>query len=283
MGIHPHMRTVPVRFESPEGQGGASPGGLTTKRAVKVPQGGKAAYARTGGAKLDELLGGGFPIRSKVIVQGPAFIGKDLLMAQFVAEGIRSGAPAIVVLTQGTTSQIRKKIVEMDPKLEEHEKMGLVSYIDCYTNTAGLVGKNPFAVYLNGVGDLDQVVNAIERFQRGYSEKYFYNRIVFDSLSSVLRAHDINRTLSFLNNINAKVTAYNSSALFDIAGGIHQPSDINALESLMDGVVNMKEDRGKHLLAVKGLANIKSREWLEYSYNERFIDIKGIYSYSYIQ
>jgi KaiC/GvpD/RAD55 family RecA-like ATPase len=253
------------------------------KRPVKVPAGGRAVFARTGGKKFDELLNGGFPLRSKILVQGSAFIGKDLLLDQFVAEGIRSGAPAIIVLTQATTSQVRKKIVEMDPKLEEHEKLGLVSYIDCYTKTAGLVGKNPFAIYLNGVQDLDQVVGTIERFQRAYSEKYFYNRLIFDSLSSIIRMHGINPTLDFLNNVNAKVVAYNSSALFDLAGGIHAPNEVNALESLMDGVVSLKEDRGKHLLSVKGLANIKSREWLEYSYNERYIDIKGIYSYSYIQ
>lgn len=265
----------------PEGTGG-SPGSLV-KRAVKVPSGGRAVCARTGGKKFDELLNGGFPLKSKILVQGPSFIGKDLLLDQFVAEGIRSGAPAIIILTQATTSQVRKKIVEMDPKLEDHEKLGLVSYVDCYTKTAGLVGKNPFAIYLNGVQDLEAIVDTIERFQRSYSEKYFYNRIVFDSLSSIIRMHGINATLDFLNNVNAKIVAYNSSALFDLSGGIHAPNEINAVESLMDGVVNLKEDRGKHLLSVKGLANIKSREWLEYSYNERYIDIKGIYSYSYIQ
>jgi KaiC/GvpD/RAD55 family RecA-like ATPase len=271
---------VRVRL-GPEGAGG-SPGPLV-KRAVKVPSGGRAACARTGGKKFDELLNGGFPLKSKILVQGPSFIGKDLLLDQFVAEGIRSGAPAIIILTQATTSQVRKKIVEMDPKLEDHERLGLVSYVDCYTKTAGLVGKNPFAIYLNGVQELETIVDTIERFQRSYSEKYFYNRIVFDSLSSIIRMHGINATLDFLNNLNAKIVAYNSSALFDLSGGIHAPNEINAVESLMDGVVNLKEDRGKHLLSVKGLANIKSREWLEYSYNERYIDIKGIYSYSYIQ
>jgi KaiC/GvpD/RAD55 family RecA-like ATPase len=261
----------------------SGPGGIQTKRPVKMAGGGRAAFARTGGKKFDELLNGGFPLKSKILVQGPAFIGKDLLLNQFVAEGIRSGAPAIVVLTQSTTSQMRKKVVEMDPKLEEREKAGLVSYIDCYTNTAGLVGKNPFAIYLNGLSDLDALLNAIDRFQRGYSEKYFYNRLVFDSLSSVVRMHGINPTLDFMNSINAKIAAYNSAALFDLAGGIHAHNEVNAIESLMDGVVNLKEDRGKHLLSIRGLVNVKSREWLEYAYNERYIDIKGIYSYSYIQ
>lgn len=276
-GIRREGRSIMM---APDGQPGA---GMPAKRPVKVSAGARAAFVRTGGKKFDELLNGGFPMRSKILVQGTAFIGKDLFLNQFVAEGIKNGAPAIVVLTQSTTSQVRKKIVEMDPALEEHEKLGLVSYIDCYTKTAGLIGKNPFAIYLEGLGDLGNLLSAIERFQQGYGKSFFYNRVVFDSLSSVIRMHGINSTLDFINSVNAKMTAYNSTALFDIAGGIHAPNEINAIESLMDGVVTLKEDRGKYLVSIKGLANVKSREWLEYSYNERYIDIKGIYSYSYIQ
>jgi archaellum biogenesis ATPase FlaH len=136
------------RFIQEHGQG------PPVKRMVKKSAG-KARKAGSGGKRLDDLIGGGFPFRSISLVQGPAFIGKDALLTQFIAEGIKHGIPSLIVLTHYTTSKFRKKIVEMDHKLEERERSGLVSYIDCHAKTVGLMGKNPFAIYLNGVNDLD--------------------------------------------------------------------------------------------------------------------------------
>ena len=165
-----NMAPKSTQGPAPSGGGESRP---PVKRAVKRPRGGKAAFARTGGSKLDELLGGGFPIKSNILVQAPAFIGKDVLMSQFVSEGIKTGIPSVIVTTHSTTSQIRKKIYEIHPQLQEKEKRGLISYIDCYSKTAGLLGKNPFALYIKGVSDLDQILDAMERFQSSYSEKYF--------------------------------------------------------------------------------------------------------------
>ncbi|MGA1821641.1 MAG: RAD55 family ATPase [Thermoplasmatota archaeon] len=253
------------------------------KRAVKRPAGGRAIAARSGGNKVDELLGGGFPFKSNILVQGPAFVGKDALLTQFVSEGIKTGAPCIVILTHSTTSQMRKKIVEMDHQIQEREKQGLITYIDCYSKTAGLMGKNPFALYLKGVDDIDALSDAIERFQIGYKEKYFYHRLIFDSLSTVVRTHGLNRTMDFLHGLKAKTNAYSGIALLDLVGGIHQPDEISSLESIVDGTVLMKEEKGKYFMMVKGLPNAKSREWMEYQFSDQGIDIKGIYSYSYIQ
>lgn len=253
------------------------------KVAVKKASGGKPRKAKSGGQRIDEVLGGGFPFKSACLVQGPAFIGKDVLMAQFVAEGIKFGAPAIVILTQSTTTKFRKRIVEMDYKLEERERSGLLSYIDCHAKTVGLMGKNPFAIYLKGVGDLDALSHAIDKFQMGIKDNFFYHRIIFESLSSILSAHGINRTVSFLNNLIAKTKAYNGIVLFDLASGIHQTEEINALEHTMDGSLILKEDKGQHFMMIKGLQDVKGREWIRYRFNDKGIDITGSYSYSYIR
>ena len=184
--------------------------GSPAKRMVKKASG-KARKARSGGARLDDLLGGGFPFKSVSLIQGPAFIGKDVLLAQFISEGIKYGIPSLIVLTHYTTSKFRKRIVEMDNKLEEREKAGIVSYVDCHAKTVGLMGKNPFAIYLNGVQDLNALYAAIERFESAYSKNFFYHRVIFDSLSSILRTHGINRTLDFINSLSAKIKAYNGN------------------------------------------------------------------------
>ncbi|MBN1539106.1 MAG: hypothetical protein JW939_03100 [Candidatus Thermoplasmatota archaeon] len=265
---------------------GAPTGGasiVNKKMAIKKPSGGKPSKARSGGKRIDEMLGGGLPFRSCTLVQGPAFIGKDILLSQFVAEGIKYGIPALVILTQSTTSKFRKLIVEMDHKLEDRERSGLVSYVDCHAKTVGLMGKNPFALYLNGVADLEGLSRAIDKFQSAYKENYFYHRMIFDSLSPILRTHGINRTLSFLSNMAAKTKAFNGIAMFDLASGIHKQEEINALEHVVDGSFVLKEEKNGLFMMVKGLQDVKGRDWVRYSFDEKGIDITGSYSYSYIR
>ncbi len=256
--------------------------GFPQKRVVKKGAG-KARKASSGGRRLDELLGGGFPFRSISMVQGPAFIGKDALLAQFIAEGIKFGIPSLIVLTHYTTSKFRKRIVEMDNKLEERERSGLVSYIDCHAKTVGLMGKNPFAIYLNGVNDLDALSSSIERFETGFKENYFYHRVIFDSLSSILRTHGVNRTIDFINSLSAKMKALNGIALIDLAGGIHKAEDVSAIEHSVDGSLILKEENGKQYLMVKGLEDVKSGQWVEYGFNDHGFDIKGSFTLSYIK
>lgn len=280
------MSVAPPIGNSPDtgsGHGGFVPNSAQHQRIVKKPSTDKPRKAKLGGKRLDEFLGGGLPFRSCSVVQGPAFIGKDILLAQFISEGIKYGSPAIVVLTNNTTSNFRKRAVEMDFKLEERERSGLLTYVDCHSKTVGLMGKNPYAVYLNGVSDLGELLGAIERLQAGLSRKYYYHRILFDSLSSVLRAHGLNETIDFINSLSSKTKAYNGIVMFDLAGGIHKPEEINAIEHSMDGSFNLKEDNNKHLLLVKGLPDLRGNQWVEYSFDESGIDIKGAYTYGYIK
>jgi KaiC/GvpD/RAD55 family RecA-like ATPase len=277
-----------IRYSPPVGGAGPpvrGPAQAGPKRsvAVKKPSGTRPTKARSGGRRLDDLLGGGFPFRSCSLVHGPAFIGKDVLLTQFISEGIRSGVPALVVLTQSTTSKFRNRLVEMDFKLEDRERAGLLAYIDCHAKTVGLMGKNPFAIYLKGVGDLQALAKSIDRFQTAFKQNFFYHRIVFDSLSSILRTHGLNKTIDFLNHMTAKTKSFNGIALFDLAGGIHQQEEINALEHAMDGSIIMKENKGQHFMMVKGLSDVKGRDWVRYSFNEKGIDITGSFSYSYIK
>ena len=255
------------------------PAGMSVKRPVST----RARTARSGGRRLDEFLGGGFPLMFNILVKGQPFGGKEVLYSQFVAEGIKSGVPSILILTQSTTSQARRKIVEMDYQIKEHEKKGLISYIDCYSKTAGLMGKNPFAIYLNGVEDLNALGGAVDRFQEGYRGRFYYHRLVFDSLTTLLRTHGLNPVYNLIHSISTKAKALNSVSLYDISSGVHDPGVVSTLENLMDATLQMKEERDMLFLTLRGFPNLKSKEWIEYQFDEKGFDIKGIFNYDYIR
>src|SRR5207247_9004101 len=52
----------------------------------------------TGLPGLDELMGGGIPAGDAVMLAGPAGSGKTTFATQFVAEGLKHGEPAVIVV-----------------------------------------------------------------------------------------------------------------------------------------------------------------------------------------
>ena len=102
--IRPTIRGMNTDMESNVGSN-TKPGQISTdnspKRMVKRAAG-RARKAGSGARRLDDLMGGGFPLRSVSVVHGPAFIGKDVLLSQFIAEGIKNGIPSVIVLTHST-------------------------------------------------------------------------------------------------------------------------------------------------------------------------------------
>lgn len=64
---------------------------------TSIPQKGRRRLS-TGIAKLDGMMGGGIPEGDSVILAGPSGAGKSLIGSHFIAEGIRLGEPAILVM-----------------------------------------------------------------------------------------------------------------------------------------------------------------------------------------
>src|SRR5260221_601010 len=51
----------------------------------------KADRVKTGTPRLDDLLYGGIPFNSNVLFVGPAFVGKEVALLNFIAEGLKKG------------------------------------------------------------------------------------------------------------------------------------------------------------------------------------------------
>ncbi len=97
----------------------------------------KQEKVKTGTTRLDDLLLGGIPFGSNVMIYGPPFAGKEVLVDTFVAEGLKKGIPAMWIITEKSPKEIREEMVFVVPGYEEYEKRGLVRYIDSYSRSMG--------------------------------------------------------------------------------------------------------------------------------------------------
>ncbi|MCD6370134.1 MAG: recombinase RecA, partial [Thermoplasmata archaeon] len=153
---------------------------------------------KTGTRRLDDLLYGGFPIGSNVLIYGPPYSKKEVLVYSFIAEGLRKGVPALLILTDKTVDEIREDMKYVLPAYREYEKLGLVYYIDAYSRSIGDINEIEGVIYLDSQVDVDGMMRAVEEIVNKIKENVKYYRFAFMSLSTVMAYLEPQALLRFL-------------------------------------------------------------------------------------
>src|SRR5437667_9960025 len=67
----------------------------------------KQQKVKTGIPRLDDLMFGGIPFGTNASVYGPAYVGKEVLVNLFMAEGLKKGSPILWDLTAEGPADVR--------------------------------------------------------------------------------------------------------------------------------------------------------------------------------
>jgi KaiC/GvpD/RAD55 family RecA-like ATPase len=220
---------------------------------------------KTGNARLDDLLLGGMPIGSNIMVHGPPFIGKEVMANTFVVEGLRKGVPAIIVLTDKTAKNVREDMKYILSGYEEYEQLGLVRYIDTYSKAMGDDASDPYTTYIDEPNDLERLGEEVEKIAKEYKEKHEYYRLIFRSVSTLIAYSDPNSAFRFLSPLCGRRKKDQAVSLFIVEKGIHSDSEIQMLGSIMDGMVDFKVDQLKTYFAIRGISDVQSRSFIKYT------------------
>jgi len=238
-------------------------------RALEVQQ----AKVKTGNDRLDDLLLGGIPFGSNILVHGPPFVGKEVMMNQFMAEGLKKGLPVLWVLTDKTPHDIREEMNYVLSGYEEYEKLGLVKYIDSYSRSMGATTDDPFTTYIDEPTDHDSIMENVERTVKEYKEKHENYRLAFRSISTLIAYSDPNTAFRFLSPFCGRRKRDKAVALFTVEKGVHGEQEIQMLGSIMDGMIDFKVDQLRTFFAVSGISDVQSRSYIRYTSSKHGLTI----------
>src|SRR5437870_5300016 len=90
----------------------------------------KQQKVKMGIPRLDDLLFGGIPFGTNASVYGPAYVGKEVLVSLFMAEGLKKGVPVLWILTDKGPTEVREEMAFALPGYEEQEIQMLGSLMD---------------------------------------------------------------------------------------------------------------------------------------------------------
>ncbi|MCU0861428.1 MAG: hypothetical protein MUE65_03820 [Methanomassiliicoccales archaeon] len=240
------------------------------------------AKVKTGSSRLDDLLLGGIPFGSNVLIHGPPFIGKEIMIAQFVSEGLKKGVPCIWVITDKTPKDIREEMRGIISGYEEYERLGLVKYIDSYSRSMGEAADDPHAIYIDEPTDHDAIMEATDRVAKEFKEKHKYYRLAFRSVSTIIAYSDPNTAFRFLNPFCGRRKRDGAVSMYVIEKGMHGEQEIQMLGSIMDGMVDFKLDQLKTYFSVQGICDVQSRSYIRYTVGKHGLSI-GSFSLDHIR
>jgi KaiC/GvpD/RAD55 family RecA-like ATPase len=254
---------------SPPGRAASSDGILTAAPAlVRRPD-----RSAIGIDRLDDLLLGGIPPRAHVLLEGPPFSGKEVVLYQFLAEGLKKGEPAVIITAARSPLEISPEIGVISPQFREYEQMGQVTWIDATPpNSSGPTLARGTGI--EGPGDLAGILSALVKEAKrleGRNVKQF--RVGYLGLSATLTHAEPKAGFGFLQNLVGILKPRPAMALYAADSGSPPDDRLGALEGRMDGVLEFKQERGKNFLSARGLGDVQTRDWVEYRPTNRTLVI----------
>jgi len=198
---------------------------------------------KTGIKGFDELIQGGLPAGSTVVLEGPSGIEKDYFAGEFLAEGLKAGEAVLIVISSKPPTtlfeELRAKGFDPDKLFEE----GRLRVVDWYSQKEESVVEVEEAGPVIKVSlDLLNVGIAITRAIASLA-KDKPKRAVIEILSPALSAYELSQVHTFAQATKAKLSRQNVTSIFVIEKEMHDSTTLSTLLQPFDGVIDMDRVR----------------------------------------
>ncbi|KUH34362.1 ATPase [Thermococcus celericrescens] len=147
---------------------------------------------------FDDLIQGGFPKGTTVLVTGPTGSGKTTFAVQFAYKGAELyNEPAVIVTLEERAQDLRKEMATFGWDLERLEREKKIAIVDGVSAVVGLPSEEQYV--LEGNLNTEDFLRYIYRVVKAIDAK----RLVIDSIPSIaFRLHDESRIREVLLQLN---------------------------------------------------------------------------------
>jgi len=179
---------------------------------------------------------------TNILVSGPPLSGKRRLAMEALAHGANDGEGAVIVTTRDSSDRVMAdfRALLTDPD-QAH-----IGVVDCVTQHQGrspsdsdLVKYASSPVDMTGIG-----IKFSEFVEEFYSDRGVrQNRIMVDSLSTLLMYSDLQTVFQFMHVITSRIEDADAVGVHIIESTAHDAETMNTLKQLFDGLVEVDDDK----------------------------------------
>jgi KaiC/GvpD/RAD55 family RecA-like ATPase len=192
---------------------------------------------------------------------GDAFVGKEVVLYGFLAEGLRRQEPAIVITTTRTSQEVARALRDLVPQLDDHERSGRLMWIDA--SGAGVADPHRFAT--RGSDDLSGLTESLVHASKlaVASSPTGRFRVGFLGVSAVIGHGRDRESLAGLHRLLGVLRSHEALAMYALEAGAISDAHAEALLGRMDGAIVFRQERGRTLLAARGFGGVATGDWVE--------------------
>ncbi|NJE54548.1 ATPase domain-containing protein [Thermococcus sp. 21S9] len=155
---------------------------------------------KTGIPGFDDLVEGGFPEGTTVLVTGPTGSGKTTFAVQFVYKGVELyDEPGVIVTLEERAQDLRREMRTFGWDIEQYEREGKIAIVDGVSAVVGLPSEEQYV--LEGNLNAEDFLRYVYRVVKAINAK----RLVIDSIPSIAfrlkKEEEIREMLLQLNTI----------------------------------------------------------------------------------
>ena len=207
---------------------------------------------------FDEMVQGGLPAGTSVVLQGPPGQEKLRFALTFLAEGLKSGGSGLVVVSSQSPDAILSELRSLGVDLDKVVQENRLRIVDWYTQREEPVQDvEEKGIVQRASIDLTNVGVALSRAIASLAGDV-PKRAVVELLSPATSVYEVGQVYAFAQSSKGKFVRFNFTALVLIEKEMHAPSDLSTLHQPFDGVVEIERVRvGDQIVRKIGVLHLK--------------------------
>jgi len=188
-----------------------------------------------------------FDAGTNVLVTGSAGSGKTYLGARILAEGADGNEGSLAVTTDGNADEILELYRE---KADD----GSLHFVDCTGAGSGSPDGFPSDRFetVSSPGDMTGVGVAFEKYTKRVGERVEGSRVMYDSLTTLLRYVDQKRAYRFVDILTGRFRAEDCLSVFTLDGGTVDEKTSSMFTHEFDVEVSLRVEDGTREVSVSG-------------------------------
>lgn len=225
---------------------------------------GKAVRRPTGVALFDSMIGGGFPDKAAVLIEGPPGSGKSTLCQEFIFTGLSNGESCIYISTNEAISNVVGGMREFGWDVGQHKDK--IAFVDCYSWRLPAKQREPAKYQIPGPTSLNELSILIESAARELGMDKAGGCIVLDSVSDLLLQAAPEAVFRFMQVFVSLVRGTGATALIVMEKGLHPATEAATLNYLTDGTVELRlEGERRSIRVTRMQRTVHELKWIDFT------------------